>query len=153
MKGGEKLASSKKGGAVAAKEKELKNENEQEVEQSEKAEIKARIDRIFDDPNSKLKAVASVNLPGGFAVHNVRIYENKKGRWISMPQSSYKDAYGNTKYEDIFHPVTAEARNRFNDAVSGEYDRAIELRQQNGQSADNTADQNDILDEDLGVKM
>lgn len=148
------MATSKKGGSGVAKEKELKKENEQEVKQSEEAEIKARIDRIFDDPNSKLKAAASVNLPGGFAVHNVRIYENEKGRWLSMPQSSYKDAYGNTKYEDIFHPVTAEARNRFNDAVSNEYDRALEMRQQNGQTAENaSAEQNDIPEEDLGVKM
>ncbi|MBR0236103.1 MAG: SpoVG family protein [Clostridia bacterium] len=148
------MAASKKGGVGMAKEKEPDKKNAPDRKQSEEAEIKARIDRIFDDPNSKLKAVASVNLPGGFAVHNVRLYENEKGRWVSMPQSPYKDAYGNTKYEDIFHPVTAEARSRFNDAVSGEYDRALEMRQQNGQTAENAAaEQNDIPEEDLGVKM
>ena len=148
------MAASKKGGSGVAKEKELDKENEQNIRQQEEYEIKARIERVIDDPNSKLKAVASVNLPGGFAVHNVRLYENEKGRWISMPQSSYKDAYGNAKYEDIFHPVTAEARNRFNDVVSGEYDRALEMRQQNGQTAENAAaEQNDIPEEDLGVKM
>lgn len=53
--------------------------------------------------------VVSANI-GPFAVHGIRIFENEKGMFVNMPSNSYKDAQGNTQYEDVFHPVTKEAR-------------------------------------------
>lgn len=98
------------------------------------AEIKVRINKLFDDPDKKLKAIAGANIGGGFAVHGLKVYEGDKGLFVAMPQSSYKSADGTTKYEDIFHPVTAEARTALNGAVIDAYNDAI------GQAQDETQD-------------
>lgn len=51
--------------------------------------LQARVDRLVDKPDGKLRAILSMNLPGGFAVHGIKIYENDGGLFVSMPQSSY----------------------------------------------------------------
>ena len=52
-------------------------------------QIEARIDRMVDG-DYKTKAYASVTIAGAFAVHGLRVIETDKGRFISMPQESYK---------------------------------------------------------------
>ena len=52
-------------------------------------QIEARIDRMVDG-DYKTKAYASVTIAGAFAVHGLRVIETGKGRFISMPQESYK---------------------------------------------------------------
>ena len=69
------------------------------------------------DGDFKTKAFASATIGGAFAVHGIRIIESDKGRFISMPQDSYKKN-GETKYNDTFHAITAEARNALEDAVN-----------------------------------
>ena len=54
-------------------------------------QIEARIDRMVDG-DYKTKAYASVTIAGAFAVHGLRVIETDKGRFISMPQESYKKA-------------------------------------------------------------
>ena len=87
-------------------------------------DISVRIDKIFDDESKKLKAIASANI-GPFAVHNIRIFENEKGRFINMPSVSYKDHNGNTQYDEVFHPVTKEAREALVKSVIDGYDQAL----------------------------
>ena len=72
-------------------------------------QVEARIDRLVDG-DFKTKAFASATIGGAFAVHGIRVIESDKGRFISMPQDSYKKN-GETKYNDTFHAITAEARN------------------------------------------
>ena len=60
--------------------------------------LQARVDRLVDKPDGKLRAILSMNLPGGFAVHGIKIYENDGGLFVSMPQSSYTAADGTIKY-------------------------------------------------------
>lgn len=67
-----------------------------------------------------------------------------------MPQLSYKNAAGETKYEEIFHPVTAESRNQLYDAVSGAYDKALEQQHTESRTAEQTEPS---AVEELGVKM
>ena len=71
-------------------------------------QVEARIDRMVDG-DYKTKAYASVTIAGAFAVHGLRVIETDKGRFISMPQESYKKN-GETVYNDTFHAVTAEAK-------------------------------------------
>lgn len=52
-------------------------------------QVEARIDRMVDG-DYKTKAYASVTIAGAFAVHGLRVIETDKGRFISMPQESYK---------------------------------------------------------------
>lgn len=120
----------KKGGASAAVGSEAKRESL----------IRARIDRVFNGENGKLKAVASANI-GDFAVHGIRLYQNDEGEYfVSMPSNSYKNAKGETQYDDIFHPVTKEARNDLNSAVLDAYEQKLaevqsESQKQTGEGA------------------
>lgn len=117
----------KKGGASVASATEEKRETG----------IRARIDRVFDDEKGKLKAVASANI-GDFAVHGIRLYQDDKGEFfISMPSNSYKNAKGETQYDDIFHPVTKEARNALSDAVMDAYEQKLAETQTASQSQGN----------------
>lgn len=117
----------KKGGASVASATEEKRETG----------IRAHIDRVFDDEKGKLKAVASANI-GDFAVHGIRLYQDDKGEFfISMPSNSYKNAKGETQYDDIFHPVTKEARNALSDAVMDAYEQKLAEAQTASQSQGN----------------
>ena len=57
---------------------------------SAKASISARIDRMFDSSNSKVKAVASVTIGGAFAVHGIKVIDSQKGLFVQVPQCSYE---------------------------------------------------------------
>ena len=116
----------KKGGASMASNKEQIVQEEQS--QTNEVEIKARIDKLFTDESRPLRAFASANI-GDYAIHGIKVLENDKGLWVSMPQTSYKDADGNTKYEDLFHATTADAKSRLGKAVVEEYNQALEQSQ------------------------
>lgn len=92
--------------------------------------LQARVDRLVDKPDGKLQAILSMNLPGGFAVHGIKIYENDGGLFVSMPQSSYTAADGTIKYRDIFHPVTATARQKLIGATVSAYHDALQQQEQ-----------------------
>ena len=89
-------------------------------------QVEARIDRMVDG-DYKTKAYASVTIAGAFAVHGLRVIETDKGRFISMPQESYKKN-GETVYNDTFHAVTAEARTALVDAVNDAYEQKLQER-------------------------
>ena len=134
----------KKGsGNAAPKQNEQKKPTEQaekknDAVQSETAQqpipyISVRIDKLYDDDTKKLKAFASANI-GPFAVHGIRVFENEKGMFVNMPSVSYKDGQGNTQYDDVFHPVTKEAREALVKNVIDEYNHALEQAQVNSQA-------------------
>ena len=134
----------KKGSGNAAP---TQNEQKKTTEQAEKKNdavqsdtaqqpvpyISVRIDKLYDDDTKKLKAFASANI-GPFAVHGIRVFENEKGMFVSMPSVSYKDGQGNTQYDDVFHPVTKEAREALVKNVIDEYNHALEQAQTNSQA-------------------
>lgn len=84
--------------------------------------IKATINRIVNKPDSMIKAYASVSFDGEFAVHGIKVCENEKGRFVSMPSTPYKDRNGETKYSDTFHPISKGAREALNQSVLNAYD-------------------------------
>lgn len=100
---------------------------------SAKSNISARIDRMVDSANSKVKAVASVTIGGAFAVHGIKVIDSQKGLFVQMPQFSYEKG-GQKHYTDQFHPITANAREELNAAVLDAYEQKLE--------------QSDTLDED-----
>ena len=132
------MASKKGSGNAAPTQNEQKKPTEQaekknDVVQSEAAQqpipdISVRIDKLFSDDSKKLKAIASANI-GPFAVHGIRVFENEKGMFVNMPSVSYKDGQGNTQYDDVFHPVTREAREALVKNVIDEYSHALEQAQ------------------------
>ena len=96
--------------------------------------ISARIDRLVDYENSKVKAIASVNIGGAFAIHGIKIMDSDKGLFVSMPQSKYEKD-GKTHYSEIFHPVTADARNELYNAVLTAYGQKLDEEQSQEQDA------------------
>lgn len=103
-------------------------------------QIEARIDRLVDG-DFKTRAYASATISGAFAVHGIRIIESDKGRFISMPQESYKKN-GETKYNDTFHAITADARTALVDAVNEAYEQKLqEQMEQNGDAPGQTMEQ------------
>ena len=116
----------KKGGATMAAPKEQVKQNEKTKNLNEQ-NIRVRIDKLFNDESRSLRAFASANI-GDFAVHGIAIYENNEGLWVNMPQNSYT-VNGEKKYEDIFHPVTSDARKALCGAVVDAYQQALEQSQ------------------------
>ena len=78
-----------------------------------------------------LKANASVNINGFFAVTNVRILEGSKGTFVSLPQ--YKGRNG--EYKDICFPCTKDAKAAFDKAVLSAYEQTMAQSQTKAQQA------------------
>ena len=85
--------------------------------------IRAKIDRLADFENSKVKAFASANI-GPFAVHGLRVVDGEKGMFVAMPSTSYQKD-GKTEYQETFHPVSGEARKALSDAVLQAYEQKL----------------------------
>ena len=95
--------------------------------------VRAKIDRLVTDEESKVKAYASVTNGGMFAVHGVRVYQTENGgNYVSMPFNQYKDAEGKTQFSEICHPVTADLRHQLTQTVMTAYDQALQEAQQQG---------------------
>ena len=87
--------------------------------------IKAKIDRLYEQPDSNLLAFASVTLDEAFAVHGIRVVNGEKGVFGAMPSHSFQKN-GETKYSDTFHPITGPARDIIQQAVVSAYQNALE---------------------------
>ncbi len=64
-----------------------------------------------------VKAYASISLDGEFVVKGLRVVENEKGVRVIMPSRKAKDG----SYQDIFHPMNREAREKIVNAVLKAY--------------------------------
>ena len=78
--------------------------------------------RKIEKEGSRMKGRASVLIDDGLAIHNIRIIEGKDGLFIAMP--SRKNADG--EYHDIAHPINAETRKMFEDAIFEAYNKEEE---------------------------
>lgn len=78
--------------------------------------------RIYKTKGAKAqKAFAAVTLDNEFVVHGIRVMENEKGKWLRFP--SRRDSKG--VFQDVFHPITREAREKITRAVIDAYDKAM----------------------------
>lgn len=98
--------------------------------------ITARINTLVDREDSNIKAYASVT-DGVLAIKGIKVIDSYKGLFVQMPQRTY-EKNGETQYDPVAHPVTAEARQAVVDAVMLAYDKALidDMNQQDGQSDD-----------------
>lgn len=95
--------------------------------------ISARIDRMSTDPNSKIRANASVTIGNHFAIHGLKVYDGgDRGLQVLYPGNKGTD---NKFYED-FHPVTKEAREALNGYVLDAYEQKLDQMQTAEQSED-----------------
>ena len=75
--------------------------------------------RKFEKEGSHMKGIATVLIDDAFAVHDIRIIERENGMLIAMPNK--KTATG---HRDVAHPITAEVRKQFEDAIFEAYNNA-----------------------------
>lgn len=91
--------------------------------QPAKLDFAVKVFPVQEKEGSNLRAFASIDLGGVFAVTNLRVLEGKNGTFVSMPQTKGKD----DKYHDICFPTTKEMRQAITDAVLEEYSKAKDL--------------------------
>ena len=102
----------------------LKEPQGQSPPSSPTPDISVRVDRLNDV--GKIRAFVSANIGGAFAIHGIKVVDSDKGMFVAMPQSKFKTADGETKYLDEFHAITADARNKLNEAVLSAYEQAVQ---------------------------
>lgn len=95
--------------------------------------IQARIDHITG--YEKVKAFASANIGGAFAIHGLRVVDGEKGLFVAMPSTSFQRD-GKTEYQETFHPVSGEARKALNDAVIEAYEQKLAEEQTEDEALD-----------------
>ena len=95
--------------------------------------IQARIDHITG--YEKVKAFASANIGGAFAIHGMRVVDGEKGLFVAMPSTSFQRD-GKTEYQETFHPVSGEARKALNDAVLEAYEQKLSEEQSENETLD-----------------
>lgn len=124
MAGRRSMARTRENGAGTTKAAEVNQEanpfeeNKQQTQQTLPVQFEVRIHTIR--PDDAIKANASVNINGAFAIRGVKVVEGNNGLFVSMP--SYK---AGNEYKNICFPVTAECRQQLHDAVLGAYEQAI----------------------------
>lgn len=99
-------------------------EKKPEPKKTQMPKLNARIDSLVDYEGSKTKAFASVNIGDAFAVHGIKIIEGEKGVFVSMPQRKEGE-----DYKDVFHPITAEAREEMNKQILDAYEQKLQEEQ------------------------
>lgn len=102
--------------------------------------FKASVNWLNPDEDGAIRATASLNIGGAFAVHGIKVIDGSKGQFVSMP--SYKSGEA---YKDIFHAVTKEAREQMNEAVLAAYNQKLAEEQTQGQEQDG-----DLAEDDAG---
>lgn len=98
--------------------------------------IKARIDNLVNFDESKTKAFASVTIGGAVAIHGIRVMNSAKGLFVAMPANKFVDENGKTKFSDIVHPISKEARELLNSKVMGAYYHALDEQQSEEETED-----------------
>lgn len=127
--------------------KNITNQNQPKQKSPEQPLVRARIDRLVNLEDSKIKAYASVTIGNTFAVHGLRVTDSANGLFVAMPQSSYmKD--GVRQYEDLFHALSADARNELNNAVLQAYEQKIHMEEDIAEGQADGEDESEDLDED-----
>lgn len=135
------MAAKKEAAPKAAAQKQNKAKEETQKQKTPIPSIEARIDRLIDREDSSIKAVASVNIGGAFAVHGIKVIDSYKGMFVSMPSESYTDKDGNKQYRETCHPISGAARKELVQKVQDAYRQALE--EQQGEDQAETQDANE----------
>ena len=88
-----------------------------------------RIRKMLDD--GRLRAVVSVTVDDMLAVNDVKVVQGDDRLFVAMP--SRRDEIG--IFRDIVHPISAEAREYFEQSVISAYEerlRSLDSAQENG---------------------
>lgn len=77
----------------------------------------------------KMKAVVSVTFENEFVVHDIKVIEGDKGRFIAMPSRKTLDG----EFRDIAHPINSITRDRIQKAVLEKYEMILISEEDSGE--------------------
>ena len=75
--------------------------------------------------SGKMKAVVSITIDDVFVVHDIKVIEGDKGRFIAMPSRKAADG----EYKDIAHPINSETRNELQDLILRKFQEVMEAEE------------------------
>jgi stage V sporulation protein G len=98
-----------------------KTPQKNETKEQANLPIRATINWLNPSNDSNVRATASLTVGGAFTAHGLKVVDGNKGLFVSMP--NFKTSKG--EYKDIFHAVTADARQQMNEAVLAAYEQKL----------------------------
>ena len=78
-----------------------------------------RVRRVAKE--GKMKAVVSITIDEEFVVHDIKVIEGEKGRFIAMPSRKATDG----EYRDIAHPINSDTRERIQGIILQKYEQVL----------------------------
>ena len=123
---------------------------QQEAKQEQRLpSIQAKINWVNPKEDESVRANVSLTIGDAFAIHGIRVVNSPKGDFVSMP--SYKGQKG---YKDIFHAITADARQEMNDAVLKAYEQKLADQKQEQNTSNSNQQPPEIPDapEETGMQ-
>jgi len=111
--------------------------------------IKARIDNLVNFDESKTKAFASVTIEGAVAIHGIRVMNSAKGLFVAMPANKFVDENGKTKFSEIAHPISKEARDILNSKVMETYNQALDEQLSEDETVDMSEDESESFSQSM----
>lgn len=82
--------------------------------------ITVKINKTFDE--GKIRAIATATFEDSYSVHGIKIINGDKGRFMAMPSERWENKDGETKYQDVFHPINSDARKALENEVFAAYE-------------------------------
>ena len=76
--------------------------------------------RKIEQPEGKLRGVASITIDDAFVVHDIKVIQGDRVLFIAMP--SRKTSEGD--YRDIAHPINTHARDKIQTAILNAYEKS-----------------------------
>ncbi len=73
----------------------------------------------YDNPENKIKAIASITIDDTFVIHDIKVIDSEKGLFVAMPSKKGTDG----KFKDIAHPINTETRNMIQKLVLDKYNQ------------------------------
>ena len=73
----------------------------------------------YDNPDNKIKAIASITIDDTFVVHDIKVIDSEKGLFVAMPSQKGAD----DKFKDIAHPIDTDTRNMIKKAVLDKFNQ------------------------------
>ena len=86
--------------------------------------IKIEIKKIMKT-DKPVKAYANIVIDDAVVIHGVAVVESEKGRYMSMPMTSWKTAKGEEVTIPVCHPISSSARKELEEALFSAYEQKI----------------------------
>lgn len=86
--------------------------------------IKVKIKKILKS-DKPTKAYANIVIDDAVVIHGVGVVENEKGRYMSMPMTSWKTAKDEEVTRPICHPISSSARKELEGALFSAYEQEL----------------------------